>query len=140
MNSPKIPESISENSKPNFKTSFESGFFLVMESSEGNFRAITADGRYSFELNPSTQGGPKYVSEPGDSSDIDSTIAGYQENTTLQFMAAGEYPLPNPIPKEYRKLVTAESVATHLSELEALMKTQEYKGRVQAIFDTWNEE
>lgn len=140
MNSPKIPESISENTKPDFKTSFESGFFLVMESSEGKFRAITADGRYSFELNPSTPDEPKYVSELGDSSDIEGTIVGYQEKTTLQFMAASDYPLPNPIPKEYRKLVTSESVAAHLSELEALMKTQEYKGRVQSIFDTWNEE
>lgn len=140
MNSPKIPESISENAKPDFKTSFESGFFLVMESSEGNFRAITADGRYSFELNSSAPGEPKYVSDLGDSSDIDAMIAGYQEKTTLQFMSAGDYPLPNPIPKEYRKLVTVESVATHLPELEALMKTQEYKGRVQSIFDTWNEE
>ena len=140
MNSPRIPESIPEKTKPDFKTSFESGFFLVMKSSETNLRAVTSDGEYSFELNPSIPNEPKYVSELGDSSDIDGTVAGYQEKTTLQFMAAGDYPLPSPIPKEYRKLVTAESVSAYLFELAALEKTEEYKGRVQAIFDIWNQE
>jgi hypothetical protein len=140
MNSPRIPESIPEKTKPDFKTSFESGFFLAMKTSETGFCAVTSDGMYAFEFNIATPNEPKYVSELGESSDIAGIIDGYQERTILNCMHMGSYPLPEIIPKEYRKLVTTESISTYLSELIALEKTEEYKDRVQAIFDIWNQE
>lgn len=124
-----------------FEDSFDNGFIVVMKSGEDNlFRAVTADGEYAFELDPLDANAPKRIVGLDNSWDINETIAGYQEKTTLQFMKIGDYPLPDPIPKEYRKIVTADSVIAYLSELSVHEKTEEYKVRMNAIFDTWNVE
>jgi len=112
----------------------------MKSAGDDNFRAITSDGKYSFEFNSSDPKSPKAITEIENPLGINETIAGYQEKTTLQFMWAGDYPLPDPIPQEYRKMVTSETVSIYLSDLSIQERTQEYKDRMNAIFDIWNAE
>lgn len=123
--------------QPSFQESLSKWLYLLETytgSTGTSFHAITADMVYEIYISSNWE-----ISENGyppkalDPNDIQWSIKTQQDRLAGASMLANQFYF-QPIPPEYIQKVSVESLATEITRLAELQKTQPYKDRVNEIF------